>query len=107
MAHMHTRIPSWLHMPGLGLPVVASWGDNAFTAAAVQAADMERVRRRGGGGVGRKGNTSKGRRLEGSEECRRRGASGRTHRGRPASAATHICVCVCVCVCPFPLLYQQ
>jgi hypothetical protein len=22
------RVPSWLHMPAYGLPVVASWGDN-------------------------------------------------------------------------------
>ncbi len=28
VAHMSTRIPSWLHMPGMGLPMVASWGDN-------------------------------------------------------------------------------
>lgn len=56
MAHMHTRIPSWLHMPGLGLPVVASWGDNAFTAAAVQAADMERVSE---GGLERRSETKR------------------------------------------------
>ena len=28
MSHMQTRIPSWLHMPSLGIPTVASWGEN-------------------------------------------------------------------------------
>ena len=26
--HLHTKIPSWLHMPTMGMPTVASWGEN-------------------------------------------------------------------------------
>jgi hypothetical protein len=25
---MQTRIPSWLHMPSMAMPTVASWGEN-------------------------------------------------------------------------------
>ena len=28
VAHMQTRIPSWLHMPSMAMPTVASWGEN-------------------------------------------------------------------------------
>mmetsp|Transcript_39015 Transcript_39015/g.86806 ORF Transcript_39015/g.86806 Transcript_39015/m.86806 type:complete len:863 (-) Transcript_39015:1327-3915(-) len=42
VAKVNNRIPSWLHMPSVGLPVVASWGENLVDLAQVSSwGDMD------------------------------------------------------------------